>query len=316
MSKRNYITIALIATLAFGAAASAGAARLEKEEPAVTVAAPEGEPGKKGGNGFAKVLKAPFKAIGKLFGAGGDEGKPQRLSKKDVKRFEATRVMRTDVAAPPAEAPQAAGAEGAAELVARGREMIMNGRLNEAVTLLSRAAALDPRSSHAHSLLGVALDRKGLPQAALESFARAARIAPKDAQVLNNYGYLLFRTGDYYQAVERLKRAAKLAPDDQLITNNLALAQCHAGKHHDAYKSFARLGGEYKGRLNVALILERTGNTEGAIKYFEAARRASPGSPIALQHLIRLYEATGRLKDADAARRDLNTAPVAAGGGV
>src|ERR1044072_4997660 len=43
----------------------------------------------KGDNTFVRVLKAPFKAIGRLFGAGKkDDDKPQRLSRKDVKKFE------------------------------------------------------------------------------------------------------------------------------------------------------------------------------------------------------------------------------------
>src|SRR6185295_3934685 len=43
----------------------------------------------KGDNTFVKVLKAPFKAIGRLFGAGKkDDDKLQRLSRKDVKKFE------------------------------------------------------------------------------------------------------------------------------------------------------------------------------------------------------------------------------------
>ena len=44
----------------------------------------------KGDNTFVRVLKAPFKAIGRIFGIGGkDDGRPQRLSRKDVKKFEA-----------------------------------------------------------------------------------------------------------------------------------------------------------------------------------------------------------------------------------
>src|ERR1044071_7700014 len=48
------------------------------------------------GNGFVQALKAPFKAIGRLFGGGKkDPNKLHRISEKDAKKFQsvpATRV--------------------------------------------------------------------------------------------------------------------------------------------------------------------------------------------------------------------------------
>src|SRR4051794_9500717 len=45
-----------------------------------------------GGNVFVRVLKAPFKAIGRLFGGGKkkDDNKFHRLTEKDVKQFKTT----------------------------------------------------------------------------------------------------------------------------------------------------------------------------------------------------------------------------------
>src|SRR5215211_10198 len=43
---------------------------------------------KKGGGLFGKIFKAPFRAVGKLFGKGDDEGKLARMSEKDSGRFE------------------------------------------------------------------------------------------------------------------------------------------------------------------------------------------------------------------------------------
>src|SRR6185369_14117550 len=49
-----------------------------------------------GGNRVVKVLAAPFKAIGRLFGHGGkkDDNKLHRLSEKDVKKFESAGMTR------------------------------------------------------------------------------------------------------------------------------------------------------------------------------------------------------------------------------
>src|SRR5258705_12657821 len=57
-------------------------------------AAPQGSEKKsKDGNGFVRVLKAPFKAIGRIFGGGNDD-KLRRISEKDAKKFESGGVLR------------------------------------------------------------------------------------------------------------------------------------------------------------------------------------------------------------------------------
>src|SRR5262245_436721 len=63
----------------------------------------------KSGNGFVRVLKAPFQAIGRLFGAGKkNDNKLERLSEKDVKKFETAGTVRV-VDATTAITPEAAG---------------------------------------------------------------------------------------------------------------------------------------------------------------------------------------------------------------
>lgn len=69
-----------------------------------------------------------------------------------------------------------------------------------------------------------------------------------------------------------MKKAARLAPDDARILNNLALAQSQLGKFDDAYKNFARAGGELEGRLNVANRMEIAGRSEEALKHYRVAR--------------------------------------------
>jgi len=259
---------------------------------------------KKKGNRFARFFKAPFKAVGKMLG-GGDDDKMRRMSEKDVAKFESAPLLRVDDSRTPIE-KRAEMNEGdsAKDYLARGRRLLDEGRLNEAIGQLARAVSLDARSSEAHNLLAVAYDRKGLHERARESFARALD-REVDAQTLNNLGYSLYLNGNYRAAVERLKRAAKLAPTDERILNNLALAQARLGKYDDAYKNFARSGGEYQGRLNVAAMLERAGREEQAIAHYEAARRLQPASELVLRRLVSLYERNQHTDKAEQARRAL-----------
>jgi Flp pilus assembly protein TadD len=277
--------------------------------------AAENSGSKKKGNSFVRAVSSPFKAFARLFGEG-KKSKPEQSAEtasankesnkadKDLKRFETVGVVRIRDANSPAATPSD-GREPASELVARGREMLAGKHLSESIEVLSRAISLDPSSREAYSLLGVALDRKGLPQAARDAYERALKINPTDADTLNNLGYSLYRRGEYSDAVSYLKRAVKAAPGEQRFWNNLALAQCRVGKYDDAYKSFAQAGGEFKARMNVAKMLESAGKDKDALKHYEAARRLDPNAKSLLQHLAEVYQRLGRGDQAETARQQL-----------
>lgn len=262
--------------------------------------------GKKGGNGFVRALKAPFKAIGRLFGGGKkDENKLERLSEKDVKQFETAPLVRTtdahNPAPPPLEYDDTTG-----ELIREGRASLARGRINDAIALLSRAVALGPERGEAHHLLGVAYFRKGFPEQSRISFERAIRFGGRNAEMLNDYGYALHRFGDNKSAAKQLKRAVKLAPGNARIWNNLALAQSRLGDFDDAFKSFTRSGGEFYGRINTATQLERAGRDKDALKHYEAARLLNPNSRDVLRNLAQVYQRLGRSDEAALVTRALN----------
>src|SRR5215216_3012497 len=59
-----------------------------------------------GGNRFVKVITAPFKAIGRIFGRGAKkDNKLERLSQKDAKKFESAKLTRVVDARTPISAP-------------------------------------------------------------------------------------------------------------------------------------------------------------------------------------------------------------------
>jgi Tfp pilus assembly protein PilF len=257
---------------------------------------------KKGGNKVVRLLAAPFKAFGRLF-RGKDE-RVQRMSESDADKFESVGFARVDDNRYP-DARKVSTSGSAKQHLESGREFLQDGRLNEAISELSTAASMDPRMAEAHNLLGVAYAQKGLQERAKESYERAVKAEPEDAQTLNNLGFSLYQNGNYRAAIDRLKRAVKLAPRDERILNNLGLALCRVGKFEEAYKNFARAGGELTGNLNIAKMLERFGREEEAVKYYEGARRADPNSSIALRRLADLYQRVGRVQESESARNAL-----------
>ena len=313
MKKRRIIAvlIALILTIAATAMWSASTDEREGDPDAIVLedsgseaGTIEEQPKKKGGNKVVKVLAAPFKAFGRLFGGGDKPNKIERMTEKDAERFESVAVTRIDDART---FKPATSASSAREHLEVGRQYLMNGAYSEAVTELSTAVSLDPKLTEAHNLLGVAYDKKGFGERAKESFERAVKLE-EDAETLNNLGFALYQRGNYRAAVDRLKRAAKLAPTDERVLNNLGLAYCRLGKIDEAYKAFARATGPVSGNLNTAKMLERFGREDDAIRYYEAARDLEPSNTFALRRLADLYNRVGRTADSEAARVALTIA--------
>lgn len=312
MTKRIIIVIAVTLTLTFGISALWSAETNGRDgDTDANILSDGGSPTgksseekKKSGNRFARIFGAPFRAVGKLFGRGKDDNKIERLTEKDVAKFESGGVARVeDSRTDKVERNKGSGT--AREHLVTGRALLSTNRISEAITELTTAASLDSHLSEAQNLLGIAYDRKGMPERAREAYERAMKETPEDAETLNNLGFSLYQNGNYRAAVDRLKRAIKLAPTDTRILNNLGLAQARLGKYDDAYKNFARAGGELTGRLNTAAMLERAGRDDEAIKYYEGARSLQPNSSLTLRRLADLYQRAGKPDQAQATRRAL-----------
>ncbi|HEU4794225.1 MAG TPA: tetratricopeptide repeat protein [Pyrinomonadaceae bacterium] len=309
MSKRRIIAvfIAFVLTIAATAMWSASTDEREGDPDAIVLEDSGSEAGttqpKKGGNKVVKVITAPFKAFGRLFGRGKDDDRLQRMTEKDAERFASAGVTKIDDATTQGE-KKVSVAGSAREHLEAGREALVAERYNDAISELTTAASLDPKLTEAHNLLGVAYDRKGFGDQAKRSFERAVKL-DEDAETLNNLGFALYQNGNYRAAIDRLKRAAKLAPNDERILNNLGLAYCRLGKIDEAYKAFARATGPLTGNLNMAKMMERFAREDDAIRFYEAARGIDPHNTIALRRLSDLYQRVGRSTEAESTRTAL-----------
>ncbi|PWT93965.1 MAG: hypothetical protein C5B55_03530 [Blastocatellia bacterium] len=324
MLKRSIVLIAIVSLLFISAAplrtvhgiAMSGA---EKAFFDSTDTSDQGANQKDGGNSFVSALKAPFRAIGRLFGGGKkQDNKPHRIADKDMKKFETAPVTRvtdatlvnstpqnvtrpTAVPDPEGTADPAVGQ--ALENLERGRQLLNQNKINEAIASLTAATSQNPKLKDAYNLLGVAYEIKGLRELALKSLETAVRGGSDNPEHLSNYGYLLFKNGDYDSAAKYLKKAVKLAPNNQRYWNNLGLVQAQREKFDDAYVCFEKAVGPYEGHLNVANRLQALGHDNEAIKHLELARAITPNSKEILVRLIALYRRTGKEEKADEVRK-------------
>ncbi|HSE25594.1 MAG TPA: tetratricopeptide repeat protein [Pyrinomonadaceae bacterium] len=277
----------------------------------------------KDGNAFVRALKAPFKAIGRMFGAGKkDDGKLHRLSEKDVKKFESAGVLKVQDATlvPSAEsantrtnpAPDLGAAPPTKEQadkiasrqnVATARSLMNQGKVNEALTSLNSAISLDSKNGEAHNLMAIAYEAKGMRERAFKEFELALKYSNAQPEFLSNLGYLYFKNGEYDKAAKYLRRAVKAAPEQQRYWNNLGLVEAQRNNFDEAYNAFAHAVGEYQGHLNIANRLQANGNDGGAIKHLELARAIKPNSKEILVRLISLYKRTGQAELAEETRK-------------
>lgn len=309
MWKRRFVAFLVAFMLTMGVSAMWSAGTNERDgdadvnliEDSGSEAGDASEGKQKKGNKVARVFAAPFKAFGKLFK--GKDNKLQRMTEKDVEKFETVAVARVENKRDSSD--QIGPTRSAKEHLAAGRSFLLSGRLNDAIAELSTAASMDPQLAEAHNLLGIAYDRKGLIDRAKQSYERGVKAAPQDAQILNNLGFSFYKNGNYRAAADRLKRAVKLAPNDERALNNLGLALCRLGKFEEAYEYFSKAGGPLTGSLNTAKMLDRFGRDDEAIKYYEKARTVDPDNAFALRRLADLYRRTGKHEKAQAARMAL-----------
>src|SRR5687768_3300807 len=133
MSKRRIIAILIALVLTLAATAMWTASTIERDgDPDAIVLDDSGsevgasvEPKKKGGNKVVKVLTAPFKAVGRLFGRGGDDrNKITRMTEKDAERFESVAITRVEDART---VKRDTSGGSAREHLEAGRELLLNG---------------------------------------------------------------------------------------------------------------------------------------------------------------------------------------------
>ena len=308
MAKRSLIVFALTLVLVTSAVPLRhvhGILMTPEEVVTLDAASHDKDDQSKGDNTFVRVLKAPIKAIGRLFGVGKkDDDKLQRLSKKDVKKFESVGTAKVvDARTTGFDTPAAASNENAAPVdpalapavgnLERGRALLNSGNANDAITVLSTAVATDPKLHEAYSLMGVAYEMKGLRDRAFESFEKAVKADGDNGEYLNNLGYLYLKNGDNDKAAKYLKRAVKVAPQVQRYWNNLGLVQAQRAKFDEAYDCFVHAVGEYQGHMNVANRSQSMGYDKTAIKHLELARALRPATPEILLRLAVLYKRNG-----------------------
>lgn len=123
--------------------------------------------------------------------------------------------------------------------------------------------------------------REGNLQEALKNYARLTILASTDPEIYNNYGVALRRSGQLDEARQAYDNALGLKKDYPEALNNLAVIDMSENKYHKAKERLLRaieINPDYiDPYFHLAITLEKNGQVEDAIKYYERFLDMSAG---------------------------------------
>jgi protein O-GlcNAc transferase len=106
----------------------------------------------------------------------------------------------------------------------RGRELRLQGRLQEALQNFEAALRLDATCARAHAGYGGTLARMGHPARAIEAYWESLRIHPTQPRVYGALGSLYMEQGRADRAADCFRQAVEQEPDDEILRSNFLYA--------------------------------------------------------------------------------------------
>jgi tetratricopeptide (TPR) repeat protein len=180
------------------------------------------------------------------------------------------------------------------EPLARARDLVREGRIDEAIALYCDIITDHPNNLKARNNLGLLYDGLGQHERALEQFESARAIDPDNVSVISNLGGALIGMGRFEEAERELRRAMKLDLENVDVRANLGILYFRRGQYVQAENEL-RLVCEkdlenahaffYRGEA-----LNRLGKVDKAIEVMERAVRLQPSN-------ARIYHTMGVLFD-------------------
>ncbi len=189
-----------------------------------------------------------------------------------------------------------------------GELLLEANRAAEAAEVFEKLTALDGSSFEGHYGLGVALQRLGREEAALEALQKAVRIDPR-----NTKSYL--RLAELYPIhAEGWLRRALAVHEDRTIVDRLAQVLLESGKSAEARALLeglaAKAPNDALAAYNLGQLLLVEGETESALVELRRAAALAPSDPDAHQALGSALALSGKREEAvESFRRAVELVP-------
>ena len=169
-------------------------------------------------------------------------------------------------------------ADAAAQQNARGAALLKDGKFEEAVAELQKAADAAPTSAVIQSNLAYAYDRQGKTEEAVAAYRKALELDPKNTIVRNNLANLYSKQGLYEDAAREYEDLVQRDPGnttakanlDAMVKNKIVLQE------RKEQMSSALQGADSKPKdpqaaYNAARVYARLGDTDQALTWLNKA---------------------------------------------
>jgi tetratricopeptide (TPR) repeat protein len=164
--------------------------------------------------------------------------------------------------------------------------LVAEGRFEEALTLLERAAKIDPDNEEVQYHLAFSLSRLNRPEEAIQHYQRTLEIFPDYAEARINLGNLFMNQGSFQEAEKAFRLALEVAPELASVHNNLGTLLGRQGRVVEAIPLFVvavRLDPQYIQALcNLGNAYLSQGRNQEAATQFSLALAIRPDFPPAI----------------------------------
>lgn len=189
-------------------------------------------------------------------------------------------AMETPMPAPLPAPDEAFDPNDPVQLLNRGKALLEQGRLEDALASYRAALRINPDDEEAHFSLGFVYARARLTNEAIAAYTNALAIFPDYVEAHLNLANLLIGQGRPAEATAHLNTALKIDPKYAAGWNSLGRVLAEQGQSEDAVKPFGeavRLDPEYlEARFNLGQALTSLRRWPEAEAEFQAALKLNP----------------------------------------
>ena len=168
----------------------------------------------------------------------------------------------------------------------KASSLVGEGRFEEAVALLERAAKIDPDNEEVLYHLAFSLSKLNRPEEAIQHYQRTLEIFPDYAEARINLGNLLMNQGSFQEAEKAFRLALEVASELASVHNNLGTLLGRQGRVVEAIPLFVeavRIDPQYIQALcNLGNAYLSQGRGEEAATQFSLALAIRPDFPPAI----------------------------------
>ena len=176
------------------------------------------------------------------------------------------------------------------------------GKVNTAVNEFKHAIRLRPDYANAHLFLANALAELAEYNAAETSYLKALELDPLLWSAIAGLGHLHVLSGRFQTAEDLFRKAMEIAPGNSDLLADLGNSLCSQGKQAEALPILKQAvhfdPSSYQANCSLGNLLTTIGNYDDAIKYYQNAMKARPNDEYATGALASILERRGEFTKA------------------